>query len=129
MASSKISAVLFALEQKKVATFYLEVLGPKSIENGENYDILSFGDFNLTIFQIPKKYVSADSIEQPPRPRVEGAIKLCFPVESIIDSRKVASTLGGKLDDSPPEWASEGENIYLGYDPEGNVFQVSEKSS
>jgi hypothetical protein len=30
------------------------------------------------------------------------------------------------VDDAPPEWAARDANFFLGYDPEGNVFGVSQ---
>jgi hypothetical protein len=37
--------------------------------------------------------------------------------------------LGGDIDGHPPSWAERGANFFLGYDPEGNVFGVSQEAA
>jgi predicted enzyme related to lactoylglutathione lyase len=49
---------------------------------------------------------------------------LDFPVQSIDDSRRKALSLGGDIDDVPPNWAVGRTDFFFGYDPEGNQFGV-----
>ena len=55
------------------------------------------------------------------------ATRLDFPVASVKDSRKLARSLGGDIDDAPPPWADRNADFFFGYDPEGNQFGVSER--
>jgi hypothetical protein len=54
-------------------------------------------------------------------------MRLDFPVASIRDSRRLARSLGGDVDDTPPPWADSKTNFFFGYDPEGNQFGVSQR--
>lgn len=128
MASSKVSAVLFAKDQARVAIFYREALGLTCTGSDEDHSVLTCDGFDLIVHQIPKHIADGCVIDQPPRRRVEGAIRLNFPVDSIEAARSIAASLGGQLDDSPPAWARGDTNTCLGHDPEGNVFKVSQRA-
>lgn len=68
-------------------------------------------------------------IAQPPIRRVWGAIRLDFPVLCIDDSRRLARSLGGEVDEAPPLWADRNTNLFFGHDPEGNQFGISQRKS
>jgi len=126
MESSKVSAVLFVKDVKGVAAFYSQALGMKCSFNDEYQSVLNCCGFDLTVHQIPKHIANEITIKQPPERRLEGAIRLSFPVRSIEETRAIARSLGGELDDAPPAWANSNNNDFLGHDPEGNVFHVSQ---
>jgi hypothetical protein len=65
----------------------------------EHHWALDGSGFHLTIHRIAKHIADQITIQRPPVRRVAGAIRLNFPVRSIEDSRRAASSLGGKLDD------------------------------
>jgi predicted enzyme related to lactoylglutathione lyase len=117
---------VFAKDLNRVAAFYVQALGMRCSANDEYHWALDGHGFHLIVHQIPKRIADEIKIEQPPERRVWGAIRLNFPVQRIEDSRRVARSLSGEIDDSPPEWADRSANFFLGYDPEGNVFGVSE---
>lgn len=126
MESSNVSAVLFAKELDRTAAFYTTALGMMCTLSDEHHWALNGHGFDLIVHQIPKHIADEITVQQPPERRVWGAIRLNFPVQSIEDSRKVARSLGGEIDDAPPEWADRNADFYLGHDPEGNVFGVSQ---
>ena len=126
MEAASVSAVLFVKDLKRVATFYTQALGMSCTLSDEHHFILNCRGFNLIVHQIPKHIADGVVLQQPPHRRVEGALRLNFPVQSIAETRRLARSLGGKLDYTPPEWAEPSANVFLGYDPEGNVFKVSE---
>jgi len=126
MGSSNVSAVLFVKELKRVAEFYIQALGMNCSFNDDHHCVLNCSGFELIVHQIPKPIADHVIIQSPPRRRVEGAIRLNFPVRSIEQTRRIARSLGGELDDAPPPWAAPDSNIFLGYDPDGNVFAASE---
>jgi predicted enzyme related to lactoylglutathione lyase len=123
---SNVSAVLFAKDMRRVAAFYAQALGMTCSASDEDHWALDGHGFHLTVHQIATHIADKITIQQPPERRVWGAIRLNFPVQSIEASRRVARSLGGEVDDAPPEWADRTANFFLGYDPEGNVFGVSE---
>ncbi len=124
---SKIRAALFAKNLQGLASFYSEALGMIHVENDEHHAVLQQDDFELVIHQIPHSIADQIEILEPPVRREDGAVRLDYPVVDIRTSREVARSLGGDIDEAPPGWAERGTNFYLGCDPEGNVFGVSEQ--
>jgi predicted enzyme related to lactoylglutathione lyase len=128
MDASKVSAVLFAKDLQRVAAFYSGALGMTCTFNDAYHSLLSCRGFELIVHQIPKHIADEIVIEQPPERRVWGAIRLDYPVQNLAESRKLAQSAGGGIDEVPPEWADRNTNFFLGYDPEGNQFGVSQNS-
>lgn len=123
----KVSAVLFAKDLTRMTTFYRDVLSARTGCSAADYATLHCGaNFSLVIHQTPVQYAADIRIDTPLHRREQAALKLCFPVDSIVRARKVAAELGGMLDAGPPTWVIEQQKICLGHDPEGNVFQVNE---
>jgi predicted enzyme related to lactoylglutathione lyase len=122
--SSSVTAVLFAMDLKRVATFYAQVLGMYCIAADESHQALVGSGFHLHVQQIPQQGAQEIAAEQLPQRRIWGAIRLNFPVQNIEYSRRVARSLDGEVDSDPPGWADRNANFFLGYDPEGNVFGV-----
>jgi predicted enzyme related to lactoylglutathione lyase len=94
------------------------------IRSDENHSVLSCRGFELIVHQIPKQVADGITIKQPPERRVWGAIRLDYPVKNIEQSRRMARSSGGDIDDAPPDWADRNANFFFGYDPEGNQFGV-----
>jgi hypothetical protein len=124
IATSHVSAVLFATHLSKVAEFYVEVFGPRVSHSDADHVALEFGGFNLLIHQIPKHLIDSTPTERPLERRERGAIRLDFPLDDLPHGRREASRLGGAIDPLPPPWAGADQRFFLGYDPEGNVFGV-----
>jgi predicted enzyme related to lactoylglutathione lyase len=126
MSSSSVSAVLFVKDLPTVAAFYSTALGMKVIASDEHHTRLACHGFGLVVHQMPRQVAEGIALERPPKRRVWGAIRLDYPVADIEQSRKWARSLGGDIDAVPPYWADRNDNFFLGYDPEGNQFGVSQ---
>jgi predicted enzyme related to lactoylglutathione lyase len=126
---ASIRAVLFAKDLSRVAAFYSAALGMTRGTSDESHTRLERSGFTLIIHQIPRHIADTIAIDQPPARRVGGSVRLDYPVENIDNSRAAAKSLGGDIDELPPAWADRGTNFYLGHDPEGNVFGVSEQAA
>lgn len=120
--ANHVNAVLFAKSLDRLAPFYRQVLGARTLERSDNHESLECQGFHLLIQQIPHALAQAIEISTPPKRREQTAIRLDFPVADIELARATARRLGGHVDDSPPPWAGANAHIYLGYDPEGNVI-------
>jgi predicted enzyme related to lactoylglutathione lyase len=129
MKSASVGAVLFAKDHPRVAAFYIDALGMRCLAQDPYHSRLDCRGFELIVHQIPQPMADGIVIEQPPKRRVSGAIRLDYPVESLAASRRAARSVGGDIDDAPPEWAERDANFFLGYDPEGNQFGVEERSA
>ena len=122
LASNAVAAVLFAKDLRRVAPFYRAVMNAGLLDAGANHETLDCGGFHLVIHQIPGALANSIEIANPPVRREATAIRLDFPVADINRARQHARRLGGEVDDQPPPWAVDSGSIYLGFDPEGNVF-------
>jgi hypothetical protein len=129
MEVKRVRAVLFVKELGRAATFYVGALGMRRAAGDLDHAVLERDGFELLVHQIPRPVAETIVITQPPVRRVWGAIRLDFPVASVAGARKLARSLGGDVDDAPPAWADPNANFFLGYDPEGNQFGVSERKS
>jgi len=127
METASVRAVLFAKDLEAVAAFYVGALALTRLSGDKDHAILECDGFELVVHQIPKQIADTIVIAEPPIRRVWGAIRLDFPVASIADSRKLARSLGGEIDDAPPPWADRNANLFFGHDPEGNQFGVSQR--
>lgn len=127
VAATSVRAVLFVKDLNRVTAFYTKALGMTDAEAGERHAVLKLGGFELIVHQIPEHIAAEIRISDPPLRREAGAVRLDYPVESIGNSRTVARSLGGSIDEDPPAWADRDANFYLGNDPEGNVFGVSQQ--
>ena len=128
MEFSMISAVLFVKDLQRVAAFYAGALGMTCRFSDEYHSVMNCAGFDLIVHQIPRHIADGITIENPPQRRVWGATRLDYPVPNIAASRRMAQSLGGGIDDAPPEWAEPNTNFFLGHDPEGNQFGVSERA-
>jgi predicted enzyme related to lactoylglutathione lyase len=127
MEAASVSATLFVKDLKRVSAFYAQALGMSRTHSDEHHHILDCRGFNLIVHQIPPHLLDCVELEQPPHRRADGSVRLNFPVTSISEARRLARSLGGDVDDSPPAWADPNANTFLGHDPEGNVFKLSER--
>jgi hypothetical protein len=102
MEPSKVSAVLFAKNLRRVADFYERALGMTCTHSDGAHAVLDCHGFDLMVQQIPTDIADAIVLGQPVVRRVGSAIRLNFPVKSIEQARAIARSLGGELDDAPP---------------------------
>lgn len=126
MEATIIRAVVFAKNLNRLTAFYSEALGMLSVTSDASHCVFRWSGFELIVHQIPAPIADSIAIERPPTRRVDGAIRLDFRVDSVDDARRLARSLGGDIDESPPPWAAQDASFYLGYDPEGNQFGVSQ---
>ena len=125
---TKIRAVLFAKDMRRVTSFYCDALGLECDSQDNNHAMLKHSGFELIVHQIPAHIAATMRVANPPDKRESGSLRLDYPVASIEASRTLAASHGGRIDQDPPSWAERGTNFFLGYDPEGNVFGVSERA-
>jgi predicted enzyme related to lactoylglutathione lyase len=124
VATSTVSAVLFAKDLRKVARFYREVMGASLHRSDAYHEALDCLGFRLVVHQIPQEFAQSIEISTPPERRENAALRLDFPVDHIELARRLAKELGGQIDELAPPWAAETQSFFLGYDPEGNVVGV-----
>jgi predicted enzyme related to lactoylglutathione lyase len=122
----KPSAVLYANDITRVATFYAKAIGFDITHTETSHTVLDSSIFQLVVHAIPADIAATIEIATPPIRREDTPIKLGFPVASIGATRIAAAKHGGELNAKDREWEFQGRRVCDGHDPEGNVIQVSE---
>jgi predicted enzyme related to lactoylglutathione lyase len=125
----RVSAVLFAKDLRRTTDFYAKALCMTCTASDEYHSRLDCHGFDLVIQQIPSALLRRDSAELATARRDQAAMRLNFPLSNIEEARRSARALGGEIDTVPPPWAGTSANIFLGHDPEGNVFMVCEPAA
>jgi hypothetical protein len=121
---SSVSAVLFAKDHAKVASFYRDAFDARAVSGDADHTILKFPGFQLMIHQIPRHLAKDIAVPNPVQRREQASLRLDLPTRNLVRSRTVAKLLLGTIDDAPPPWAAPDARFHLGHDPEGNVFGV-----
>lgn len=133
MRTCEVSAVLFAKDKNRVARFYRDALGFECTMDDEYHSVLNCCGFDLIVHQIPRRYLDECETgeireEKEVVERSFNPIRLDYPVDDIQAVRSKSAQLGGRVDDKPPDWAAPDADVFLGNDPEGNVFKVKQRS-
>jgi extradiol dioxygenase family protein len=127
METVSVRAILFVKDLGRAAAFYIGALAMTRASGDDDHAVLDCHGFELVVHRIPKPIADTIVITEPPIRRVWGAVRLDFPVASVADSRRLARSLGGEIDDAPPAWADRNTNLFFGHDPEGNQFGVRQR--
>ena len=119
--------IIFAKDMSKMAAFYGEILGLPRIETADDAaDFVSFraGAIELALHGIPDEYARNIEIADPPVARAGTPLKVAFGVTDVAATRAALEARGASLD---PVREFGGLHLCDGIDPEGNVFQLSNR--
>lgn len=119
-----VSAVLFVKNLDRVASFYRAALGLDCVQQSAEHWCFDCRGFEFTVHRIPTALAQGIVTSQPPQRREGASLRLTFPVVDTVAVRAAAHLLGGQIDNSPPQWAARDADVFLGCDPEGNVFLI-----
>ena len=117
--------VIFAVDVNKVAAFYQAVIGVSPCPNsGDNKKDLRLCKANeeILIHSIPSHIAKTISVQSPPSPREDSAMKPIFDVESLTESLVQVSSNGGVV--TKMTFTLDGQTRHDVLDPEGNVIQL-----
>lgn len=120
-----VNLVIFAVDVKKVADFYQAVIGVSPCPNpGDNKKDLRLGKEGeeVLIHSIPNHIAKTISLQSPPTPREDSALKPVFDVESLRDSLEQVPLKGGVV--TSMTFTLDGLTRHDVLDPEGNVIQL-----
>lgn len=116
------AAVVFVGDVAGMACFYGTVAGMHRVHGDDGHVVLEAAGFQLTIHALS----GAGTGETGHPLREDAYVKICLPVASLAEARRMASELGGELWPPDREWQARGFRACDGRDPEGNVFQLRE---
>lgn len=117
--------MLFVRDVRRVTRFYVGVFGAYVRSVDDRHAALDIRGFRLVIHEVSVPLPPFDASKLPER-RESAAIRVDYPVTDIVKARNEAKQHGGSIDDQPPSWAPPGTQFFLGFDPEGNVFGVTQ---
>jgi predicted enzyme related to lactoylglutathione lyase len=123
---ARAGAFIYAKHLERVASFYETLLPMSRLHTAAELIVLQSADIQLVIHAMPADIAATVVIASPPRLRRQTAVKLFFTVASIAEARTTAERLGGRV--FAEEWQGPGFRVCNASDPEGNVFQVRERT-
>lgn len=124
---ARAGALLYALNLPEVSAFYREVLGMQLLHGAPTHHVIENEDLQLVLHAIPPAIAAGITLEKPPAPREEAALKFFFTVQSLAEAEASILRLGGGAVHG--EWPGPGFRIRHFFDPEGNIFQLREKDT
>jgi len=119
--------IIFAKDMGKMESFYRDVIGLSRVTTpDDSRDFVSFdaGAVRLSLHRIPEEYASDSEIADPPVPRKNTPIKIVFLADDVTRTRSELESRGASLGAVRQFGAL---HLCDGTDPEGNVFQLSNR--
>jgi len=117
--------ILFAKDMQVLQRFYEDVLGLTRINTADDSDgfiTLDGGGIQLCLHNIPPAHAKKIEIKDPPVPRSDTPMKICFQVEDVEAVRAELQVKGVQV----LKTMSSGSISFCdATDPEGNVIQIS----
>lgn len=117
---------LYARHLHPLVEFYRRVLGMEPVHSSSEFVILNSPHLQLVVHAMPEPIARTISVSIPPRRREESAVKFFHAVPSIAAARAEAASLGGEV--CAEQWSGPGFVVCNAMDPEGNIFQVRERT-
>ena len=119
--------ILFAKDMKAMLAFYEGILGLGRLsgpEDSEDFVSLSAGGIQISLHKIPQRYAKNITITNPPAAREDVPMKVAFRVEDVDKMRARLESQGIEMRKIQ---TSNNVRFCDGIDPEGNVFQISNR--
>ena len=117
---------VYAKDLERIAQFYAALLGLRRLHGDADRVVLAGTSMQLIVHAMPPAIAASVRIASPPTRRYDTALKFFFTVSSIAEARERAPALGGEV--LTELWEGPGFRVCNAIDPEGNVFQVRERT-
>ncbi len=117
---------LYAKDLEAVARFYETLLDMRRLHATSEIVVLHADGMQLVVHAIPAPIAATIHIQSPPEKRTETALKFFFTVPKLATASALATALGGEV--MAERWVGPGFIAANANDPEGNIFQIREKS-
>lgn len=120
------SIVLWVEDLASAKTFYRELLAAKILDDSATFVRVASEINEVLLHIVPEQY--REGVASPVQVREEATIKPIFSVASIASARQAVAELTGRVNDPDTEQIYADSRYCDGFDTEGNVFQVAERS-
>ncbi len=120
------SIVLWVEDLASAKTFYRELLAAKILDDSATFVRVASEINEVLLHLVPEQY--REGVASPVQVREEATIKPIFSVASIASARQAVAELTGRVNDPDTEQIYADSRYCDGFDTEGNVFQVAERS-
>ena len=118
------SIVLWVEDLAIAKNFYQKLLSAEILDDSATFVRVASKQNEVLLHLVPEQY--REGISVPPRLREDAVIKPIFVLPSVSDARSAVALLSGQVNSADTEQVYAQSRYCDGFDPEGNVFQVSE---
>ena len=118
------SIVLWVEDLSIAKDFYQKLLSAEIPDDSATFVRVASKDNEVLLHLVPEQY--REGISLPPRLREDAVIKPIFVVPSVNEARAAVAGLSGQVNSADTEQVYAQSRYCDGFDPEGNMFQVSE---
>ena len=117
--------MIFAKDMQAMTAFYRDVIGMQEAPGGSaDWQVLTSDGAELALHAIPKDVAAKIEIAEPPRPRHDVPVKVCFRASDPKAVREELLAKGVQMFES----SGFGDLVLCdGTDPEGNMIQFSNR--
>jgi predicted enzyme related to lactoylglutathione lyase len=107
-------------------TFYSALLSASVLEDAPSFARVASDSNEVLLHLVPEQY--REGISSPPQIREDAVIKPVFLVSSISNCRLAVAGMSGQVFGAETEQVYSDSRYCDGFDTEGNVIQVSERT-
>ncbi len=119
--------IVFAVDMAKMTAFYEDVLGLERVVGDDDpteFVSLRSGPIQLSLHRVPDRFARDIEIADPPEPRHGTPLKVAFGVDDVAATRTALESRGARMD---PVRVFGELHLCDGVDPEGNIFQITNR--
>lgn len=120
------SIVLWVENLGAAKTFYSALLSASVLEDAPSFARVASDSNEVLLHLVPEQY--REGISSPPQIREDAVIKPVFLVSSISNCRLAVAGMSGQVFGAETEQVYSDSRYCDGFDTEGNVIQVSERT-
>ena len=118
------SIVLWVEDLSIAKDFYQKLLSAEILDDSATFVRVASKHNEVLLHLVPEQY--REGVAVPPRLREDAVIKPIFVVSSVNEARAAVAGFSGQVNSADTEHVYAQSRYCDGFDPEGNVFQVSE---
>lgn len=119
------AAVVYCLDEHRVAAFYAALGGLAEVESADrDFVTLESERLQVSFVRVPAHVAAAYPLADPVERRSDTPVKLVLPVPDLAAARAAAPALGGSVDPVERQWDWRGGRHVDAVDPEGNVVSL-----